>query len=340
MRQWSAGLVRTPEKAKTGTARRTKHLPVVNHTVCNQGNVNVCNNLLLDNSTDENETSESDRLIAIEKSKSHNRQSRFVYNYEDKYRFSRVITDSDLIFDSHFESGNLLSAQRISSGDSREKNRNFQEYDLELHHDLHSINHTQWFYFSCSNIQQDLDVKFNLTNFVKNDSLFNHGMKPLMFSKRLSSKGVGWRRVGKHICYYVNGKKRGKKHFHTLTFTHKFEYTGDCCYFAFSYPYTYTDLQNKLFQIQKDPTRCDCFRRRTLCKTLSGNNCDILTITEPTNDWRCLQNRQGVVITARVHPGETNASWVCDGVINFLTGPTVEARILRSRFVFKVVPML
>jgi hypothetical protein len=32
---------------------------------------------------------------------------RCVYNYEDKYRFSRILSNETLCFDSHFESGNL-----------------------------------------------------------------------------------------------------------------------------------------------------------------------------------------------------------------------------------------
>ncbi len=30
-----------------------------------------------------------------------------VYNYDDKYHFARIIPADSLIFDSHFESGNL-----------------------------------------------------------------------------------------------------------------------------------------------------------------------------------------------------------------------------------------
>ena len=42
----------------------------------------------------------------------------------------------------------------------------------------------------------------------------------------------------------------------------------------------------------------------------------------------------------RVHPGETNASWMMKGVIDFLTGPSMDAKLLRDNFVFKVIPML
>ena len=53
-----------------------------------------------------------------------------------------------------------------------------------------------------------------------------------------------------------------------------------------------------------------------------------------------LQLRKGIVITSRVHPGETNASWMMKGIIDYLVGPSLDAKILRDNFVFKIVPML
>lgn len=50
--------------------------------------------------------------------------------------------------------------------------------------------------------------------------------------------------------------------------------------------------------------------------------------------------RKGVVISSRVHPGETGASFMVKGIIDYLVGPSLGARILRDNFVFKIVPML
>ena len=48
-----------------------------------------------------------------------------------------------------------------------------------------------------------------------------------------------------------------------------------------------------------------------------------------------------IFISSRVHPGETPASFVLDGIWKFLTNENSEqAKVLRDRFVFKVVPML
>jgi len=51
--------------------------------------------------------------------------------------------------------------------------------------------------------------------------------------------------------------------------------------------------------------------------------------------------RKGVVISGRVHPGETVGSWMMRGILYFLTDPdNEEANLLRKNFVFKIIPML
>mgnify|MGYP001982860375 CR=1 FL=1 len=88
-------------------------------------------------------------------------------------------------------------------------------------------------------------------------------------------------------------------------------------------------LQRYLCALEKDPKRSNRFRRRPLCQTLAGNNCDLLTITSFACDAASLKARKGVVITARVHPGESNSSYMMKGVIDYLTGPSLDAKILR-----------
>lgn len=50
--------------------------------------------------------------------------------------------------------------------------------------------------------------------------------------------------------------------------------------------------------------------------------------------------KEGVVISARVHPGETVGSWMMQGVMEFLAGTEREAEYLRERYTFKILPML
>ena len=48
-----------------------------------------------------------------------------------------------------------------------------------------------------------------------------------------------------------------------------------------------------------------------------------------------------IFITARVHPGETPASFLMNGIIKFLLDKTnIFSKILRKFFVFKIVPII
>ena len=80
-----------------------------------------------------------------------------------------------------------------------------------------------------------------------------------------------------------------------------------------------------------------------MCRTILGNKCEYLTISSLEE-----KHKYGVVITARVHPGETVSSWLMQGkcrrivgVMEFLVdSKDREAEILRDNFVFKIIPML
>ena len=73
---------------------------------------------------------------------------------------------------------------------------------------------------------------------------------------------------------------------------------------------------------------------------MAGNPCDLLTITTFTDPTETMRNKKGIVISSRVHPGETGASYMMKGVIDYLVGPSIGARILRDNFVIKIVPMI
>ena len=170
-------------------------------------------------------------------------------------------------------------------------------------------------------------------------------MKLSVYSdKKSDKKNMGWHKDCEDIRYYINGIRKDvtyySKSYYTLTFTYTFEYDDDIVYFAYSIPYTYTDLRNDITAIEQDPARSKLVRKSTLCRTLSGELCEVLTITSADN-LENFRNRRGVVLTARVHPGETVGSWMMRGCLTFLTDPeNHEAKLLRDNFVFKVVPML
>lgn len=105
---------------------------------------------------------------------------------------------------------------------------------------------------------------------------------------------------------------------------------------AFANPYTYSDLQRELFEIERISYMNLKFARETLCKTLAGTPVDLLTISSLGDN----KEKRGVIFTARVHPGETVGSWMMKGIIDFLLSDDKEAVWLRENFIFKLIPML
>jgi len=239
--------------------------------------------------------------------------------------------DETIIFESRFESGNLRRAIQIYPG----------EYDLILRPDINTRGHTQWYYFSVRNMRKGRKYKFNIINMMKPDSVYNQGLRPLAYSNtEAETQGVGWYRTASDIAYYANNIKRKSGSYYTLTFTVTFPHDHDTCYLAHCFPFTYSDLMRYMARLEADPARSNRFRRRTLCQTLAGNKCELVTITSFSADPAALKARKGLLISARVHPGETQASWMMKGLIHYLTGPTLDAKILRDNFVIKLVPML
>lgn len=83
----------------------------------------------------------------------------------------------------------------------------------------------------------------------------------------------------------------------------------------------------------------DRIRKTVLCKSLAGNDVDVLIITNFLSEPIDLSVRKSVILTSRVHPGESNSSWMMQGVIDYLISDEETARYLRDTFVFKIIPM-
>ncbi|XP_041479533.1 uncharacterized protein LOC121427202 isoform X11 [Lytechinus variegatus] len=238
-----------------------------------------------------------------------------------------------LVFESRFESGNLRQARRIGQF----------EYDLVLKTDLYTSRHTQWYYFRVQKMRPGVTYKFNIINLLKKDSLYNHGMRPLMYSeKEAESSGQGWVRAGHHISYSrsYGFNKNGLLHpeitYYVLEWQMEFKHEDDTCYLAHCYPFTFTDLCQHLDDLMAQPERRKTMRRDVLCESRAGNSCFLLTVSNFSEH----RPKKGIVVTARVHPGETNASWMMRGLLDFITSSDPIAKELRKCYIFKIIPML
>lgn len=146
-----------------------------------------------------------------------------------------------LQFESRFESGNLQRAVKVGQ----------TEYDLYLRPDK-GCGYVQWYYFMVRNMKPGVPYVFNIVNFVKDKSLYNAGLRPLIYSEQ-EARGrhdcTGWYRTGSKCVYYQRGAR------YALTFETTFKYQGDTCFFAHCYPYTYSDSQLFLSGLLQDPER-------------------------------------------------------------------------------------
>ncbi len=191
-------IARVRPEARTGCPERMTTLP---HLSISQLSKHVSDHVLQEMEAREECNTGGRVLQTMEDIAKGGGTRKCVYNYEDKYSFARILVPESLVFDSHFESGNLFSAFRvwpeephnIMTGERR------QVYDLYMHNDVNTSQHTQWFYFGVSGATAGTTVTFFVRNYSKPDSMFNEGMRPLLYSAK---SGKGWVRAGNNICYF------------------------------------------------------------------------------------------------------------------------------------------
>lgn len=201
----------------------------------------------------------------------------------------------DLEFDATFESANLDMAVKAKE----------MEYDLYMRTDANTRGHRQWFYFSA--IPQIAgEVRFNILNFTKNASLYSQGMLPCVYDEGVPE--LGWRQTGTEIRYRTSKlNPYTRRCYYSLTFSYMFRHPHKKVFFACSIPYTYSKLRKLLAELSTN--REMMLKREILGKSLSGVEVPLVTITNftiPANQ------KQSVVVTGRVHPGETYGSFMME----------------------------
>jgi len=97
-----------------------------------------------------------------------------------------------------------------------------------------------------------MTVRFNIINLSKSNSLFSKGMKISIFSEKENLNGSGWYFGGENITYSNSAKSfNDNKGYFTLSFSFKFPHSKDEVYFAYSRPYTYTQLLNDINELKE-----------------------------------------------------------------------------------------
>mmetsp|Transcript_99150 Transcript_99150/g.180931 ORF Transcript_99150/g.180931 Transcript_99150/m.180931 type:complete len:1045 (+) Transcript_99150:5-3139(+) len=227
-------------------------------------------------------------------------------------------TPAPLQLDGDFESGSLGSVVRFGP----------REYEVRLLPDMtngSTGSHVQWFCFRIRGMSAEEPYVFHLTNLAKPASLFDEGCRPVFFSRRRHEESrTGWTRAGSDIAYYPcsDGARR-----HCISLEVTFPYDEDEAFLAHAVPYTVSDLQADLARWQPETPR------RSLVQSCGGQDITALSYGDPDAAY-------GVCVIARAHPGETHASWVMRGFMDFLLGGSPESQACLRELRWLVVPML
>ena len=97
--------------------------------------------------------------------------------------------------------------------------------------------------------------------------------------------------------------------------------------FAYCFPYSFTRLLNFIYGAGRE------IGVETLTKSFEGRAMPLLTIGNH-------ESRNVIFVSARVHPGETVSSFIMEGFIKELINDSHFSKLLRSSFLFKILPML
>lgn len=216
-------------------------------------------------------------------------------------------------------------------------------------------------------------IRITLPSLNRVQKLFNAGMRPVYRSQHTSE----WRRVPTKPTAQLNPESDLNLSF-TFTFSTSSLIPSSSSfqsrlgtlndpaplgryYFSYCIPYTYYDLQIKLDSYLGRLNDGIYIHRDLLGYSKDGLRLDLLTISSnqgiiddeiepPVDDIfpegvSCrlfdMSQKSFFFITSRVHPGETQASFILDGFIEFILSPyDLRAKKLRSLYVFKIIPML
>ncbi|XP_064847868.1 cytosolic carboxypeptidase-like protein 5 isoform X1 [Oncorhynchus masou masou] len=279
-----------------------------------------------------------------------------------------------VVFSSRFDSGNLGRVEKVDSFPSDAtcptsttlSSTPDYEFNVWTRPDCagteHENGNRSWFYFSVRGALPGRLLKVNVMNMNKQSKLYNQGMAPLV--KTVPGR-TRWERVRDRPTYEMVDNQ------FILSFTHRLlEVKGATTFFSFSFPFSYSESQDLLTQLdQRYPDtatltpRCGdsvYFHREVLCHSLDGNRVDLLTVTsclgmQEEREHRLdklfpdaetprphrFTGKQVFFLSSRVHPGETPSSFVFKGFLNFiLRHDDPRAHTLRNMFVFKLIPML
>lgn len=206
----------------------------------------------------------------------------------------RVIPVGGATFRSNFECGNLANVHQLAAN----------TFGIDLERETNSNRGSAWFYFSVEGLRGE--AHFVVRGFSKSSSLFSEGMKVCYRDVKELTK---WRRGGSRIAYTNSvGENDEYQASYELRFSHFFRNNEHTCIeFAYCFPYGLKKLYAMVAHL-RDHAACSI-----LTKSFNGLDLPLLTLGNPLS-------QEVIVLSARVHPGETVSSFIMEGFLRELVG--------------------
>ena len=278
------------------------------------------------------------------------------FKLEKKELIQQILIDfeeDELTFNSKFDSGNLSHIERKSKF----------LYDLHIAADCQDLqekkdNFRVWFFFKVSNTSKEnksliFSIK-NLSLFLK--EIFTKGHLPVYHIDGTNEEFYDrkWSRLDKTLNEFVFIETTTG-----IDLNYKYDINGmETVYFAYSYPWSYSDNLTyiKTLKLLYKNQKNIYFNAECMINSLEERKIHFLTLTSkkfqtaiqektvhkylftknPKKRPWIFTNKKYIVISARVHPGETPSSYILQGIIESILTKTQ----FLDNYVVVIVPML
>ncbi|EAY01143.1 Clan MC, family M14, Zinc carboxypeptidase-like metallopeptidase [Trichomonas vaginalis G3] len=237
-------------------------------------------------------------------------------------------SEGDIKFGGKFESGNLDRVYR----------RGNNSYEIHIAPDPKRT--AQWFYFSAENIKPGT-YTFVIIGFHRDTGIHHHGVTPVALSENDKRIGIGWKRIGEQLNYWLSSSGKPREYTMSFQFTvHKL----DSMHFAYTYPYNYSDLQSFLRTLPSyvHITRNIFSPGKLNIPMIFWDADNQISSQLPEDPNQIPGGRKPLaIIVARHHPGETCSSYAMEGFLQkFFNKSDKEANEMRNEYSFLIIPMV
>jgi cytosolic carboxypeptidase protein 5 len=137
-------------------------------------------------------------------------------------------------FSSDFDNGNMVNCEM---GNKKDEYRIWTAPDCAGTDYERSGKPNAWFYFTVEGVSEGTNLKICIVNASNHSGLYKHDMRPVYKSNASNQK---WARLKTSVKFIKHDDGQ------SIYFDYRVELPNEQLSFAFTFPYTYTTVQNEL----------------------------------------------------------------------------------------------